>query len=198
MPRPRKKARAKSSKRGKKVGTLAEIGLTADSASPPVDEAPEPAKEGRPTKYEPRFAKMAQTFCQGRGATDVEIADLFDVEVRTVYRWKNEHPEFCQALKVGKDVADDRVERSLYQRACGFSHPDVHISNFQGDISVTPITKHYPPDTTAGIFWLKNRRKKDWRDKIDHTHSGIPKGAPAQIIIGGKATVKVEDEDGET
>lgn len=141
---------------------------------------------GRPSKYKPEYAGMAKKLCDGRGATDRELADFFSVAESTLNLWKLEHAEFSEALKVGKDVADDRVERSLYQRACGSSHDDVHISNFQGDVTITPIVKHYPPDTTAGIFWLKNRRKGQWRDKIDHSHTGIPQTAPATIIIGGK------------
>ena len=69
------------------------------------------------------------------------------------------------SLKVGKDIPDQNVERSLYQRAIGYSHPDVDIRVVDGDVVQTEIVKHYPPDTTAAIFWLKNRKPKDWRDK---------------------------------
>lgn len=118
----------------------------------------------RPTKYKAEFARLAEKYCR-LGATDAELADLFEVDVRTLYRWKAEHEPFCQALKLGKDSCDNRVERSLFERATGYSHPDCHISNFQGAITVTPIVKHYPPDSTACIFWLKNRRPEQWREK---------------------------------
>lgn len=66
-------------------------------------------------------------------------------------------------------MADAEVGERLFQRACGYSHPDVHISNYQGAITQTEITKHYAPDTTACIFWLKNRRPDLWRDRMEHT-----------------------------
>jgi hypothetical protein len=76
------------------------------------------------------------------------------------------HPEFMQALKVGKSEADDRVERSLYQRAVGYTYPAVKI--FMPAGAKTPIyapyDEHVPPDVTAGIFWSKNRRPDKWRD----------------------------------
>lgn len=131
---------------------------------------------GRPTAYKPEYAKQAEKLC-ALGATDVELADFFDVEVRTIYRWKSEHDAFCQALKVGKDVADERVTRSLYARANGYEHDEVDIRVIEGKIVQTPLRKHYPPDTTAAIFWLKNRRKDEWRDKIDHELGG-PNGGP--------------------
>lgn len=134
---------------------------------------------GRPTAYKPEYAKQAEKLC-ALGATDVELADFFEVEVRTIYRWKSEHDKFCHALKVGKDVADERVVRSLYARANGYEHDEVDIRVVSGEIVQTPIRKHYPPDTTAAIFWLKNRRKEEWRDKIDHELGG-PNGGPIAI-----------------
>ncbi|MGB0412332.1 MAG: hypothetical protein ACPGFA_12135 [Pikeienuella sp.] len=126
---------------------------------------------GRPTKYSEAFVQQGRKLAL-LGATDEEIADFFEVNVATIYRWKNSHEEFCEALKVGKDAADDRVERSLYQRAVGYSHPEDKVFNDGGTAMVVPTTKHYPPETAAGIFWLKNRRRDSWRDKIDHDHAG--------------------------
>jgi hypothetical protein len=137
-------------------------------------------KTGRPSPYKSEYAGQAQKLCE-LGATDAEIADFFNVDARTVYRWKHDHEDFCQALKAGKAAADERVERSLYHRAVGYEHPDVHISNYQGDVTATPIVKHYPPDTTAMIFWLKNRRRAEWRDKQEHEHSGRD-GGPIETL----------------
>ncbi len=125
-------------------------------------------KVGRPTLYKPEYVEQAKKLCL-LGATDRELADFFKVSEQTLNAWKTQHTEFLESLKVGKEQADQRVERSLYQRAVGYSHPDVHVSNFQGDVTLTPITKHYPPETTAGIFWLKNRKPEDWRDRVEHT-----------------------------
>ena len=122
----------------------------------------------RPTKYKPEFVEQAEKLCR-LGATDAEMADFLKINVATLYRWQTRHGEFCEALKVGKDVADDRVEMSLFHRACGYSHPDVDIRVVNGKIVKTEIIKHYPPDVTACIFWLKNRRPAEWRDKTEHT-----------------------------
>jgi hypothetical protein len=96
------------------------------------------------------------------------------VDVRTIYRWKSDHDKFCQSLKAGKNVADDRVERSLYQKAVGYEQDEVKIFMPAGaDNPVyAPFRAKIAPDTTAAIFWLKNRRKEDWRDKHDHEVTG--------------------------
>jgi hypothetical protein len=126
---------------------------------------------GRPSKFKEEFIPQAEKLCK-LGATDMEIADFFGVEVRTLYRWKAENEQFCQALKAGKDVADERVERSLFARANGYEHDETDIRVVGGEIVQTPIRKYYPPDTTACIFWLKNRRPAEWRDKVEQEHSG--------------------------
>ncbi len=133
---------------------------------------------GRPTEYRPEYAKQAHKLCQ-LGATDQEVADFFGIDVRTVYRWKHDHDKFCQALKAGKEVADERVERSLYQRAIGYEQDEVKIFMPGGasDPVYAPFRAKVAPDTTACIFWLKNRRKGDWREKVDHEHGG-PGGGP--------------------
>lgn len=122
----------------------------------------------RPTKYKAEFEEKVYKLCL-LGATDEEIADFFGVTERTINRWKKKKG-FCQAIKKGKIDADANVAESLYNRACGYKHPDVHISNYQGDITVTDIIKHYPPDTAAAFIWLKNRA--GWKDKSETALSG--------------------------
>lgn len=135
---------------------------------------------GRPTSYKDEFAEQAKKICE-LGATDQEIADFFNVDVRTIYRWKHDHDEFCQALKAGKDIADERVERSLYQKAIGYEQDEVKIFMPSGaeEPVYAPFRAKIAPDTTAAIFWLKNRRSQDWRDKQDVEHSG---GVSVQIV----------------
>lgn len=128
-------------------------------------------KGGRPSSYKPEYAEQAQKLCEF-GLTDEEIARFFDVHTATIYRWQAKYPEFCEALKVGKAPADDRVERSLYHKATGYTFNSEKVFNYQGEIVRTPVVEHVPPDTTAAIFWLKNRRKDIWRDKQDHEHTG--------------------------
>ena len=130
-------------------------------------------KTGRPSAYKKEFASQVAKLA-ALGATDQEVADFFEVDVRTVYRWKHDHDDFCQALKAGKDVADDRVERSLYQKAIGYEQDEVKIFMPGGSQEpvYAPFRAKIAPDTTAAIFWLKNRRGEQWRDKREHEHSG--------------------------
>ena len=76
---------------------------------------------GRPSPYKPEFARIAQRLCRN-GATDIEVAVILGISVRTFYRWCLLHDEFTAAVRVGKDAAYDRVERALYQRAVGYEH----------------------------------------------------------------------------
>lgn len=119
---------------------------------------------GRPSKFKPEFVEQARKLAQ-LGATDREIADFFEVAESTLNLWKAENEGFSESLKVGKDVADDRVEQALYRRALGYSHDatKIHVSA-DGKITEVPFTERYAPDTTAAIFWLKNRRRDQWRD----------------------------------
>lgn len=130
------------------------------------------AKRGRPSDYSDVFAEQVHNLAL-LGATDQEVADFFKVDVRTIYRWKHDYPDFCQSLKVGKEVADDRVERSLYQKAIGYEQDEVKIFMPGGAESpvYAPFRAKIAADTTAAIFWLKNRRSQEWRDKTEIEHS---------------------------
>lgn len=124
-------------------------------------------KPGRPSSFKPEYIEQAQKLC-ALGATDEEMAGFFEVAVSTFYLWKNQHPEFSEALKSAKAAADDRVERSLYNRAVGYTFDSEKVFQFQGQVVRAPVKEHVPPDTTAAIFWLKNRRSKEWRDVRQH------------------------------
>ncbi len=141
---------------------------------------------GRPTAYREEYAAQAEKLC-ALGATDMELADFFEVDVRTIYRWKHVHEAFCQALKVGKDLLDDRVERSLYQRAVGYSFNSEKIFHHQGEITRAATVEHVPPDPGAAMSWLKNRRGETWRDKVDHEH-GLTKEL-ADVIAASRERV---------
>lgn len=127
-------------------------------------------ENGRPSKFEQvkdMLYKMASY-----GMTDKQMADVVGVSEQTVNNWKLKDPNFLESLKAEKEIADAKVERSLFERATGYSHAEDKIFNDNGTPLVVPTTKHYPPDTTAAIFWLKNRKPKEWRDKQDIEHSG--------------------------
>jgi hypothetical protein len=126
---------------------------------------------GRPTDYKKEYETQVYKLCL-LGATDVEIADFFGIRESTLNNWKKKHPQFMESIKKGKDMADATVSESLYKRANGYSHKDTDIRVIDEKVVKTPLTKHYPPDTAAAIFWLKNRQSKKWRDKINHEHEG--------------------------
>lgn len=137
---------------------------------------------GRPTKYKSEFVEQGAKLA-AKGFTDTEIADFFNVAVSTIYLWKVQHPEFSEALTISKEEADQRVERALYERALGYSHPETHVSNYQGQVTLTPLRKHYPPDATSMIFWLKNRRPDLWRDKPEGGDDDAPPPSRVEVTI---------------
>jgi hypothetical protein len=126
-------------------------------------------KRGRKSLFREEYILIAKAAARF-GAIEEEIADELNIGITTLERWKKKFPKFRGALNVGKQAADDRVERALCQRALGYSHPAVKIltvangDNEGSRVEIVPYTEHYPPDTTAGIFWLKNRRPDLWRD----------------------------------
>jgi hypothetical protein len=121
---------------------------------------------GRPSLYMAKYADQAYKLGL-LGATDAEMADIFEVSESTLNLWKQRHPEFSESIKRGKAEADANVAEKLYQRACGYSHPAVKIFMPQG--AAEPVyadfTEHYPPDTQAASLWLRNRQPAKWRDK---------------------------------
>ena len=127
----------------------------------------------RPSKYQPEFAAQALKLCR-LGATDKELADFFGVSEQTVNAWKDAYPEFLESLKEGKGLADAEVADKLYKRATGYEHAAVKIvaNANTGQEHIVNYTERYPPDTTAAIFWLKNRRPHLWRDKTEQKIEG--------------------------
>lgn len=127
----------------------------------------------RPSSFKPEYAEQAKKLCR-LGATDADLADFFGVTFQTINNWKVQHPKFFESLKLSKEEADQRVEQSLFNRAMGYSCNEDDIRVVNNEIVITPTIKHYPPDTTAMIFWLKNRKPTEWRDKQEIEHSGMP------------------------
>lgn len=126
--------------------------------------SPQKKSKGRPPLWQPHFAAIAAEMAAS-GATDREIAEQFKVSVRTLHFWKKDHPDLLDALKVGKHPADERVVQSLYHRAVGYTFESEKIFHYQGKILRAKTIEHVPPDTTAMIFWLKNRRPAEFRDR---------------------------------
>jgi hypothetical protein len=131
---------------------------------------------GRPSDYKPEYAEQAVKLCR-LGATDIELAEFFDVSVRTIHRWKSEYEEFCHSIKAGKEHADNRVERALYERASGYAFVEqqaikVKTGQYTEAVEVVDVERQMPPETPACIFWLKNRKAAEWRDKVETELSG--------------------------
>lgn len=124
---------------------------------------------GRPTKYKPEYLAQAVKLC-ALGATEEQLADFFGVQVSTLYEWREKHPQFSEAIKEAKSEHDAAVERSLLERAQGYSHKaeKIFLSRF-GEVVRAEYTEHYPPDPTSMIFWLKNRQPQKWRDRQEIT-----------------------------
>ena len=99
------------------------------------------------------------------GLNDEQIAQKCGVNVRTLYDWKKAHSPISQALKKGKEVVDVEVENALLKRALGYDYEEVVVEEADGCVKRRTVTKHMPPDTTAQIYWLKNRKPDIWRDR---------------------------------
>lgn len=118
------------------------------------------------SKYNPEYHDDWAWSLASKGAIDSEIAEAFGISVRTLHRWKQEYPSFLQALTIGKEAADAKVEKSLYKRALGYDVKEVK-QNIETDAAsgmskITKqeiVTKHIPADTMAAMYWLNNRSK---------------------------------------
>ena len=118
-----------------------------------------------------------------RGATNQDIADAFGTSRKTIERWKSTYQSFADAIEKGKNAADARVERSLFERATGYETTDtekvVEVDPRTGEskpVKVRTITKQLPPDTMAGMYWLNNRKREDWgngRSKTQDSNNAV-------------------------
>ena len=138
-----------------------------------------PVKLGRPSLYREEYAKRVYAYAL-LGATDVQMQQFFEVSNFTWGNWKKQYPDFYESLKKGRADADGQVAKSLYQRATGYSHQAVKIFMNDGVPVYVPYVEHYPPDSTAMIFWLKNRQPHLWRDKRDLQMTGED-GGPIKV-----------------
>lgn len=120
---------------------------------------------GRPTKYKKEFDRQAEILCK-KGFTDKEMAEVFGCSEVTLNAWKKKYPSFLKSLKAGKRHSDDLVVDALYNRAIGYTITEKHEEHSdQSGNKTKTVTKQVAGDTTAQIFWLKNRRPDEWRDK---------------------------------
>lgn len=125
-------------------------------------------------KYEEWLTEEGKTLLEGwakAGLTDDEIAKNCGVGRSTLAKWKKQHPDIDRAIRVGKEVADYIVENALHRRATGYTVKEIkkYITQVDGKqiARIIEAERHIPPDTTAIIFWLKNRKPQEWRDRKD-------------------------------
>ena len=119
---------------------------------------------GRPVKYKQAFVDRVEDFALV-GMTDDEIAGALKVDRATLYRWKSNYPDFCDAIKRGRDRFDSEVvERALQQRAAGYDYAEEVMTRDGPAV----INKRFHGSDAAAIFWLKNRQPERWRDRIEH------------------------------
>lgn len=139
-------------------------------------------KAGRHGKYEEWLDKDSLLKVQGwarDGLSDEQIAHNIGINKGTLCVWKNRFPEFADAIKKGKEVVDREVENAMLKRALGYEYDEVtQEPATDKDTGITEmrvtkrVTKQVAPDVTAQIFWLKNRKPDEFRDKRDVELSG--------------------------
>lgn len=133
------------------------------------------------------------------GLTDEQIAHNMGIAVSTYYEWKKKCPEFSEALKKGKEVVDIEVENALLKRAMGYTYEETVKENIYNkeqeryELTVTKrTTKEVLPDTTAQIFWLKNRKPEEWRDKQE-LDLGNKDGKPFKTDFSNLTTEQLKE-----
>ncbi|MEW9576733.1 hypothetical protein U9K47_15465 [Bacillus toyonensis] len=112
------------------------------------------------------------------GLVDEQIAKNIGISRATLSNWKNKHPLIARALVRGKEVVDREVENALLKRALGYTYEEVTVLRQEVEegvfesVEAKRVKRQVPPDTTALIFWLKNRKPDKWRDRREIDHSG--------------------------
>lgn len=147
---------------------------------------PKPKKADRPgpeSRYNERIVARILELARA-GNSNAEIANKVGISPVTLWNWMGKHPDFSEALKMSKDFAVDMVEGALFQNAMGYSHPAVKMfyDGKAGKVVTQAFVERHKPDTIAQIFFLKNRAKDRWRDKLDHEVAGKD-GGPIEHAV---------------
>lgn len=130
-------------------------------------------------KYQEWLTTEGLTVLEGLardGLTDELICKKIGIGARTFYEWMERFPQMAQAIKKGKAPVDIQVENALLKRALGYDYEETitEVEELAGGHQkkhIRKVTKHMPADTTAQIFWLKNRKPERWRDKIEQVQT---------------------------
>ena len=106
----------------------------------------------------PANSKIIELFRINMG-NKTKVSEALNVSRTALYNWIDEDPDLKKSIEAQDEANIDFAESKLFSRIEGYEHKDVHISNFQGNVTITPLVKHYPPDPTSIIFFLKTRAK---------------------------------------
>ena len=112
------------------------------------------------------------------GLTNEQIAHNIGINPDTLYTWIKKYPDIAESLKRGKEVVDRQVENALFKSAIGYMYEEETVTN-AGDVVTT--RKYAKPNTTAQIFWLKNRKPDTWRDRQEQD---VNVNTPINITVG--------------
>ncbi len=121
------------------------------------------------TLYNPKIHPILAKWMTRCGLTDEMVAQEFGVSRMTIHNWRKRHPEFAEAMIEGKELADAKVEDSLYRRALGYDYTETHEEYSEGEDGqiygrkVKVVHKHVMPDVQAAIYWLTNRQPDRWK-----------------------------------
>ena len=126
------------------------------------------------------------------GLTQQQIANNLGISIDTLIENKKKYSEFSDALKKGKEVIDFEVENALLKRALGYEYEE---ETYENGILTKKVKKQVPPDTTAQIFWLKNRKPNNWKDRVE-TDEDKEAVANASQVIAKIRKVAQEYTDG--
>lgn len=121
------------------------------------------------------------------GLTEEQIANNIGISRQSLWEWKKKEVDILNALKKGKEVVDIEVENALLKRALGYKYDEV---TYENGVETKRVTKEVQPDTTAQIFWLKNRRKQQWRDKVEYENTGENKNGVMDELVEALKNVK--------
>lgn len=130
-------------------------------------------------KYEYWLTPEGLTKLRGwarEGLVDQQIAHNMGISRKTLAEWKVKYSDIGDTLKVNKEVVDFEVENALLKRALGYKTTEQKVTK---DGELIEIEKEYPPDVTAQIFWLKNRKPDKWKDKREEEP---PEGGGVVIV----------------
>ena len=132
-------------------------------------------------KYQEWLTKEGLLRLQGwarDGLSDEQIAANMGITDSTFYEWKKKYSEISEALKEGKDAVDRQVENALLKSALGYKYDEVTKELRDDELVVTKVVhKEVQRNTTAQIFWLKNRKRAEWRDRVENAITGADGGA---------------------